>query len=64
LALAPEHRRGHGGLYAGLNQGRLDVGRLRRTLAGLPLPRAADNRLVLAVGERNGPTARRTGRIS
>ncbi|MFD9435919.1 NF041680 family putative transposase [Streptomyces sp. NPDC060002] len=49
LALAPEHRRGHGALYAGLNQGRLDVGRLRRALAGLPLPRAADGRLVLAV---------------
>ena len=49
LALAPEHRRGHGALYAGLNQGRLDVGRLRRAPAGLPLPRAADGRLVLAV---------------
>lgn len=25
LALAPEHRRGHGALYGGLNQGRIDV---------------------------------------
>ncbi|MEF9880853.1 NF041680 family putative transposase [Streptomyces sp. P9-A4] len=49
LALAPEHRRGHGALYLGLNQGRMDVARLRRTLAGVPLPRARDGRLVLAV---------------
>ncbi|MEU7107697.1 NF041680 family putative transposase [Streptomyces sp. NPDC046215] len=49
LALAPEHRRGHGALYGGLNQGRIDFDRLRRALAGLPLPRAADGRLVLAV---------------
>lgn len=49
LALAPEHRRGHGALYDGLNRGRIDVARLRRTLAGLPLPRAADGRIVLAV---------------
>lgn len=49
LALAPEHRRGHGGLYGALNRGRLDVSRLRRALAGLRLPKAADGRLVLAV---------------
>ncbi|GKQ40715.1 hypothetical protein ALMP_72380 [Streptomyces sp. A012304] len=49
VALAPEHRRGHGALYGGLNQGRIDVARLRRALAGVPLPRAADGRLVLAV---------------
>lgn len=49
LALAPEHRRGHGSLYAGLNRGGLDVARLRWTLAGVPLPRAGDGRLVLAV---------------
>ncbi|MFI8453738.1 NF041680 family putative transposase [Streptomyces erythrochromogenes] len=49
LALAPEHRRGHGALYSGLNQGRIDVARLRRALAGVPLPRARDGRLVLAV---------------
>jgi hypothetical protein len=36
-------------LYGGLNKGRLDIGRLRRTIAGLPLPKAADGRLVLAV---------------
>lgn len=48
LALAPERRRGHGALYSGLNQGRIDVARLRRALAGMPLPRAADGRIVLA----------------
>jgi hypothetical protein len=48
LALAPEHRRGHGALYDALNSGRVDVGRLRDTLAGLPLPRAAGGRIVLA----------------
>ena len=45
----PEHRRGHGALYDGLNQGRIEVGRLRRALAGLALPRWADGRIVLAV---------------
>ena len=49
LSLAPEHRRGHGALYDAVNCGRIEVDRLRRALAGLPLPRAADGRLVLAV---------------
>src|SRR5262247_3412705 len=48
LSLAAEHRRGHGALYDAVNHGRMDIGRLRRSLAGLPLPRAADGRLVLA----------------
>ncbi len=48
-ALVPEHRRGHGSLYAGLNRGGLYVARLRQVLAGVPLPRAAYGRLVLAV---------------
>lgn len=48
LALAPVHRRGHGALCGGLNQGRI-FGRLHRALAGLPSPRAADGWLVLAV---------------
>ena len=42
LSLAAEHRRGHGALYDAVNHGRIDIGRLRRSLAGLPLPRAAD----------------------
>lgn len=49
LSLAPEHRRGHGGLYDAVNNGRIEVDRLRDALAGMPLPRAADGRLVLAV---------------
>ncbi|WP_242419863.1 transposase, partial [Frankia sp. CpI1-P] len=49
LTLAPEHRRGHGALYDGLNSGRLEIARLRRALTDLPLPAAADGRLVLAV---------------
>ncbi|MFF4831814.1 transposase [Streptomyces sp. NPDC001315] len=49
LSLAVEHRRGHGALYAALDRGWLEPTRLRRTLAGLPLPKAADGRIVLAV---------------
>jgi hypothetical protein len=49
LSLVGEHRRGHGGLYAALARGRIDAGRLRRALAEVPLPRAADGRLVLAI---------------
>jgi hypothetical protein len=48
LTLAPEHRRGHGALYDGLNSGRIEISRLRMNLAGLPLPTAADGRIVLA----------------
>lgn len=49
LSLVGEHRRGHGSAYAAVVDGRVDVERLRTALAGLPLPRAADGRLVLAV---------------
>jgi hypothetical protein len=49
LSLAPEHRRGHGGLYDGLAAGRVEVARLRRVLAGLPVPRDAAGRITLAV---------------
>jgi hypothetical protein len=41
LSLGPEHRRGHGALYDAVNCGGVEIGRLRRSLAGLPLPRAA-----------------------
>ena len=53
LSLAPEHRRGHGALSDAVNAGRIDIGRLRRSLAGLPLPRAGDGRLMLAVDVSN-----------
>lgn len=49
LTLVAEHRRGHGAMYEALNCGNVDVPRLRHVLAGLPMPRAADGRLVLAV---------------
>lgn len=49
LMLTPEHRRGHGGMYGGLNKGRIDAEQLRTVLVGLPLPRLPDGRLVLAV---------------
>ena len=49
LSLVAEHRRGHGALYDALAAGRIDVQRLRTTLAATPIPRAADGRIVLAV---------------
>jgi len=49
LSLAGEHRRGHGSSYAGLNRGQIDVDRLRTALSAVPVPRAADGRIVLAV---------------
>jgi DDE superfamily endonuclease len=48
LALAPEHRRGHGALYDAVNNGRIDVRCLREVLVAAPLPRAAGRRIVLA----------------
>jgi hypothetical protein len=53
LSLAPGHRRGHGALYDAMNHGRVEIARLRRSLACLPLPRAADGRLMLAVDVSN-----------
>jgi hypothetical protein len=53
LSLAPEHRRGHGALYDAVNHGRIGIARLRRVLAGLPLPRAAGGRLMLAADVSN-----------
>jgi DDE superfamily endonuclease len=49
LSLAPEFRRGHGALYDALNAGRAGFARLRRALAGLPLPAWPDGRIRLAV---------------
>ncbi|GAA2263557.1 hypothetical protein GCM10010415_28850 [Streptomyces atrovirens] len=53
LTLVAEHRRGHGAMYDALNCGSVDVSRLRQVLAGLPMPQAADGRLVLAVDVSN-----------
>jgi hypothetical protein len=49
LSLAPEHRRRHGGLYDAINNGRIDIARLRNLVAAQRLPKAADGRIVLAV---------------
>ncbi len=53
LSLVAEHRRGHGAVYDAVNHGRISIARLRRSLTGLPLPRAADGRLMLAVDVSN-----------
>ena len=49
LTLVAEHRRGHGAMYDALANGAVTPQRLRRALADLPLPRATDGRIVLAV---------------
>ncbi len=48
LSLANGHPRGHGAMYDAVNHGGSIPGRPRRCLAGLPLPRVADGRLMLA----------------
>jgi DDE superfamily endonuclease len=48
LCLEPECRRGHGGVYDAVNCGEVRIGRLRRVLAGLPLPAWDDGRIRLA----------------
>ena len=53
VSVVPGHRRGHGALHDAVNAGRIQVGRLRRAVAGLPLPRAADGRLILAADVSN-----------
>lgn len=53
LTLTAEHPRGHGAMYDALNTGHLEPTRFRRLLASLPLPRAADGRIVLAVDVSN-----------
>ena len=53
LSLEPECRRGHGAVYDALNCGQIRIGRLRRALAGLPLPAWPDGRIRLAVDVSN-----------
>ena len=53
LSLEPECRRGHGAVYDAVSAGRVQVARLRRALAGLPLPRWDDGRIRLAVDVSN-----------
>jgi DDE superfamily endonuclease len=49
LMLVAEHRRGHGAMYDALGHGRVEPSRLRRTLASVLPPVAADGRIMLAV---------------
>jgi hypothetical protein len=53
LSLEPECRRGHGAVYDAVNAGRVQVARLRRALAGVPLPAWDDGRIRLAVDVSN-----------
>ncbi len=53
LSLEPEYRRGHGAAYDAVNAGRADIGRLRWSLACLPLPAWADGRIRLAADVSN-----------
>jgi DDE superfamily endonuclease len=53
LSLEPEHRRGHGAAYDAVNAGRVDVARLRWSLACLPPPGWPDGRIRLAVDVSN-----------
>jgi hypothetical protein len=53
LSLEPECRRGHGAVYDALNCGQVRIGRLRRALAGLPLPAWPDGRIRLAADVSN-----------
>jgi DDE superfamily endonuclease len=48
LSLAPEHRRGHGAMYDGLNHGRIDIASLSVALTAIALPRVG-GRIVLGV---------------
>src|SRR6516225_6001881 len=48
LSLEPECRRGHGAVYDAVNCGDVQVARLRRALAALPLPAWPDGRIRLA----------------
>ena len=53
LPLEPECRRGHGAVYNALNCGEVRFARLRRALAGLPLPAWDDGRIRLAADVSN-----------
>ncbi len=53
LSLIPEHRRGHGALYDAVSHGRIEVARLRWSLAALPLPAWPDGRIRLGVDVSN-----------
>ena len=53
LSLVPECRRGHGAVYDAVNSGRVQIARLRRSLAALPFPAWTDGRIRLAADVSN-----------
>ena len=53
LSLEPECRRGHGAVYDAVNAGQVRIARLRRAMAGLPLPAWDDGRIRLAADVSN-----------
>jgi hypothetical protein len=53
LSLEPECRRGHGAVYDAVSCGDVRIARLRRALAGLPLPAWPDGRIRLAADVSN-----------
>ena len=53
LCLAAEHRRGHGGMYAALNEGDIEPERVRWAVAAMPVPQARGGRIVLASATAN-----------
>src|SRR6266581_3886945 len=53
LSLEPECRRGHGAVYDAVNAGRVDIARLRWSLARLPLPAWEDGRIRLTADVSN-----------
>jgi len=53
LSLEPECRRAHGAVYDAVNSGRVDIARLRWSLACLPLPAWEDGRIRLTVDVSN-----------
>jgi hypothetical protein len=53
LSLEPECRRGHGAVYEAVNCGEVQIARLRRALAALPLPAWPDGRIRLAADVSN-----------
>jgi hypothetical protein len=53
LSLVAECGRGHGAVYDAVNAGRVEAGRLKMVVAGLPLPAWRDGRIRLAVDVSN-----------
>ena len=53
LSLEPECRRGHGAVYDAVSAGQVQVARLRRALAALPLPAWPDGRIRRAADVSN-----------